>query len=710
MKGLKKAVALGIALAVVSCGIAAMPAVSGTEVSAYYYNDEGKLHAGDFDYVLTESGEVEIARYVGRSSSVTIPAKIDGRKVVSIGRNAFKEKRNVTSVTIPATVESIGVSAFDECISLTSVRIPGSVKTIGVCAFEKCDSLKTVRMCEGVETIGAYAFWICSKLEKVTFPASLKNIDQNAFARCEKLREVTVSCNVGKGAFSECSSLKSVNVKDGCTSIGYGAFQECRSLESVSLSDSIKTIDAACFQSCEMLDNVKLPVDLKTLSAGIFKDCTDLKNVTVGKKIEKIGSNAFSGTAITSFTVPSSVTLIDEGAFKGTKIKSMYITDNVKYINGYAFEDCKELTFVRLPSGLEKIDGNFFSGCERLSTVQIGANVLQIGKYAFRNCTSLKRLDLSNSIEVIDDSAFDGCKCTLGVEAGSYAAKFAEDKKMPFAARFGNATTLTGDDIILGEIAVFRFDAGGGAGGYKYAVSYKKTSDKNYVTLQGYKATDGYIFEPKTKGTYDFCISVKDAKNNVKKKYFTVTVRDPLQNTSTIDKTTVNSGDKVHITGSATDGRGNVQYALLWGHEKGSLNVVKGYRNNNEFDFRFSNEGKYRLVVRAKDGDGTVAEKTFYITVKYILPKNFSTVSESKIRYGESVKFDFKVEGGSSPYYYRITYRKKGVTEWTVLQDYSKRPVQTFKPARVGDYEVVIKLKDGKGNTARKSFDLKVTV
>ena len=92
MKGLKKAVALGIALAVVSCGIAAMPAVSGTEVSAYYYNDEGKLHSGDFDYVLTDSGEVEIARYVGRSAGVTIPAKIDGKKVVSIGRNAFKEK------------------------------------------------------------------------------------------------------------------------------------------------------------------------------------------------------------------------------------------------------------------------------------------------------------------------------------------------------------------------------------------------------------------------------------------------------------------------------------------------------------------------------------------------------------------------------------------------------------------------------------------
>ena len=67
-------------------------------------------------------------------------------------------------------------------------------------------------------------------------------------------------------------------------------------------------IDAACFQSCEMLDNVKLPVDLKTLSAGIFKDCTDLKNVTVGKKIETIGSNAFLGTAVTSFAIPTCLT------------------------------------------------------------------------------------------------------------------------------------------------------------------------------------------------------------------------------------------------------------------------------------------------------------------------------------------------------------------------------------------------------------------
>ena len=64
--------------------------------------------------------------------------------VTSIGNNAFRECRGLSSVTIPNSVTTIGNSAFQECTSLTSVTIPNSVSYIGDAAFARCSDLTSV--------------------------------------------------------------------------------------------------------------------------------------------------------------------------------------------------------------------------------------------------------------------------------------------------------------------------------------------------------------------------------------------------------------------------------------------------------------------------------------------------------------------------------------------------------------------------------------
>ena len=66
---------------------------------------------------------------------MTIPSKIDGYTVTSIGDYAFSDCSSLTSVTIPDSVTSIGYSAFDGCSSLKSVTIPKSVTEMGGYAF-----------------------------------------------------------------------------------------------------------------------------------------------------------------------------------------------------------------------------------------------------------------------------------------------------------------------------------------------------------------------------------------------------------------------------------------------------------------------------------------------------------------------------------------------------------------------------------------------
>ena len=68
---------------------------------------------------------------------------------------------------IPNSVTSIGNEAFRYCRNLTSVKIPNSVTSIGYRAFQNCSSLTSVTIGNGVEAISSSAFANCSNLVDV---------------------------------------------------------------------------------------------------------------------------------------------------------------------------------------------------------------------------------------------------------------------------------------------------------------------------------------------------------------------------------------------------------------------------------------------------------------------------------------------------------------------------------------------------------------
>ena len=94
-----------------------------------------------------EMGDAEVA-ITGCSNfakgELVIPEQIQGLPVTSIGYGAFRDCRNLTSITIPNGVTSIDHRAFDGCRSLTSITIPDSVTSIGINAFDSCSSLTSI--------------------------------------------------------------------------------------------------------------------------------------------------------------------------------------------------------------------------------------------------------------------------------------------------------------------------------------------------------------------------------------------------------------------------------------------------------------------------------------------------------------------------------------------------------------------------------------
>ncbi|MEI7605363.1 MAG: leucine-rich repeat domain-containing protein [Chloroflexota bacterium] len=131
--------------------------------------------------------------------TLTIPARLGGQPVTSIGASAFYNNL-LTSVTIPNSVTSIGISAFDNNL-LTSVTIGKSVTSIGGYAFNN------------------------NLLNRVTIPNSVTSIGNLAFAY-NHLTHVTIGnsvTSIGDSTFAY-NLLTTVTIPDSVTSVGDRAF------------------------------------------------------------------------------------------------------------------------------------------------------------------------------------------------------------------------------------------------------------------------------------------------------------------------------------------------------------------------------------------------------------------------------------------------------------------------------------------------------
>ncbi len=185
------------------------------EITQYHIETGSGYDAkpGDLVYKILDDGTVEITKFFWQGQTAAeIPAEIDGKRVTSIGENAFAVARNLRSVTIPASVRNIGKEAFSNS-GLNSVELPEGVKEVGESAFAGCNSLEKVVLPESVKNIGASVFEGCEYLEYAEIRAALESIPESAFKFCKNLMGVALPKSIKKiekGAFGECYSLAGI--------------------------------------------------------------------------------------------------------------------------------------------------------------------------------------------------------------------------------------------------------------------------------------------------------------------------------------------------------------------------------------------------------------------------------------------------------------------------------------------------------------------
>ncbi|MDE6604530.1 MAG: alpha/beta fold hydrolase [Clostridia bacterium] len=150
-----------------------------------------------------------------------------GSNITSIGEYAFFGCEDLTSVAIPQGIAEIGVGAFAGCLAMTHINVdsannvyksisgvlyskdesviyqypagqagymyvvPDSVRTIAECAFA-FNSMRDIRLNKDLKQIGKYAFYSNKSLTEIVVYKEISNIDLYAFADCTSLRKVTL--------------------------------------------------------------------------------------------------------------------------------------------------------------------------------------------------------------------------------------------------------------------------------------------------------------------------------------------------------------------------------------------------------------------------------------------------------------------------------------------------------------------------------------
>ena len=202
--------------------------------------------------------------------------------------------------------------------------------------------------------------------------------------------------------------------------------------------------------------------------------------------------------------------------------------------------------------------------------------------------------------------------------------------------------------------------------------------------------------------------------------YLTVTgeaVKKELSVSLTLDKTEVQSGDKVKLSAEATGGSGNYTYKFIVCDDKGNWFRLKDFGTENIYEWTTGPAGKKTLYVDAKDSSGTVkrAEAKCEVTGEP-LDVTLSVSPKGSVVSEETVSLSAKATGGNGNYTYKfIVCDDKG--NWFRLRDFEADNTYKWIPGPAGKKTLYVDAKDDYGTVKRaavtyevKANDFRVTL
>ncbi len=295
-----------------------------------------------FEYTVNSNGKVSITGLKDKSLDViSIPPTINGKSVVDIRYYAFSNCTNLSSVTLPDSLETMMYGAFSGCSGLKKINIPKNVRSLGYS--------------DGGES---GVFWNCKNLEEITVDKNNQYFSSENGVVFNKNKTRLVVYPQGK--------------KDSCYTIpntvaeieywgeqGFDGNKHLKSINTNASNPNLTSVNGVLFNKD------------KTILIR-YPEGKDGTSYTIPSTVKTIYYDAFENCGFTSISIPGNVKNICEGAFSNcTQLKTVVIKDGVKNIDEYAFADCDNLTSIAIPQSITSMTDALY-GCDNLTDIYYG--------------------------------------------------------------------------------------------------------------------------------------------------------------------------------------------------------------------------------------------------------------------------------------------------------------------------------------------------
>lgn len=339
-------------------------------------NPENGMDYDNWDFPEKWGVELHDWDYTKGTDIIINDTALEGIPFTAISEKAFFNDKQLTSLSLPSSVERVDSLAFEGASNLKTITFSDGgkgLKKIDSLAFKDCSSLESIDLSNAeITEIPVRAFENCTSLKSIKLPSTVTKIADNAFAGCSNLEEIEglEQCKISElsaTAFDSCVRLKDINLSNATiAAIPDQIFSGMRGLISATVPRTVTSIGTEAFYACKNLEMINGLSDCNITKIGekAFYNCWSLKGADLsGSSLTVLPASAFKGdTALLSVKMPESLNEIGNEAFYGCSAMKKLDLNNTRLttIGNSALSDMTSLMYINLPDTVNSVGAKAF--------------------------------------------------------------------------------------------------------------------------------------------------------------------------------------------------------------------------------------------------------------------------------------------------------------------------------------------------------------